>query len=52
MEKMIGFALLLVGSATFAAAGTTPVPEIDATAAGSAIALAAGALVIYRGRCK
>jgi len=50
MQKIIGLMLLVVGSASFAQAVLAP--EIDATSAGSAIALAAGMLLIYRGRRK
>jgi len=51
MQKFIGLALCLIGSAGIAAA-VAGTPEVDATSAGSAIALAAAALLVYRGRRK
>ena len=41
----------MLGASVLAMA-QSPTPEIDATSAGSAIALVAGALLIYRGRRK
>jgi len=46
--KLTGMILLLVGAAMFAFA--TPVPEINAGSAGSAVALLSGALLIIRSR--
>ncbi len=50
MKKAIGFALLLIGASGLAMA--TPVPEIDAGSAGSALTLLAGAVLIIRTRRK
>jgi hypothetical protein len=50
MTKIIGFALLLVGTST--ALMAVAVPEIDATTGGSALAMIAGALLVVRGRRK
>jgi hypothetical protein len=49
---MMKFALILLGTATFAFAGTAPVPEIDGNTAASAVALVSGGLLILRGRRK
>jgi hypothetical protein len=48
MKKLL---LLLVGSATFALAGSV-VPEIDGNSAVSAVAIVSGGLLILRGRRK
>jgi hypothetical protein len=50
MQKMIGYALLVVGASGLAMAFSTP--EINAGSAGSAVALISGALLVYRGRRK
>jgi hypothetical protein len=47
--KTVGFALMFVGAASFAF-GCTPVPEINAGTAGSALTLLSGALLMIRGR--
>jgi hypothetical protein len=52
MRKIIGALLLVVGSATVLMAGTGRVPEIDATAGVTALALIAGAALVIRGRRK
>jgi len=49
--KLMGMALLFVGVASFTFA-LSPVPEIGAGSAGSAVALLAGALLVLRGRKK
>jgi hypothetical protein len=46
--KIVGMMLLLAGAASFAMA--TPVPEVGAGSAGSAVALLSGALLVIRGR--
>jgi hypothetical protein len=51
MCKIFGFMLLAAGASVFAM-GAQPAPEISADSAGSAVALIAGALVVYRGRRK
>ena len=51
MQKILGFMLLAVGASAFAVAGVVA-PEINAASAGSAVALIAGALLVYRGRRK
>jgi len=49
MTRVLGFTLILVGtSAALMAIPATP--EIDATTAGSALALVAGVLLVMRGR--
>jgi hypothetical protein len=48
--KLTGMVLLLVGAATFAFA--SPIPEINAGSAGSALALLSGALLVLRSRKK
>ena len=50
--KFIGMALLLVGVANFAFAGTPAVPEISAVSGVAAITLVSGALLVIRGRRK
>jgi hypothetical protein len=52
MLKLIGFSLLLVGSAGFALAGIITSPEIDGTSAASAIVLLSGGLLVLRARRK
>jgi hypothetical protein len=47
MQKVIGFALLMIGASTFAVAA---VPEVGVGSAGSALALVSGALLVIRGR--
>lgn len=49
MTKVIGFALLLVGSAGCTLAGTVT-PEIDASSGVAAIALLSGGLLVLRSR--
>jgi hypothetical protein len=51
MTKYIGFALLLIGSASVALA-VSPVPEIDPGSGMSALALLSGALLVIRARRK
>ena len=48
--KLSAFVLLVIGMS--GAALATPVPEIDAGSAGSAIALLSGALLMIRARRK
>jgi len=50
MRKLLGISLLVAGSAATALAGLVPVPEVDSASAGAALTLAAGALLILRGR--
>ena len=52
MSKMIGFSLLLAGSASFALAGATVSPEIDGASAVSAVVLLSGGLLVLRARRK
>jgi membrane associated rhomboid family serine protease len=49
MTKAVGFLLLFVGMSSFALAA---VPEVSVGAAGSAIALVSGAVLVIRGRRK
>jgi hypothetical protein len=48
MRKVLGLVLMGIGSGVAATAAI--VPEIDPASAGSAIALLAGAILIFRGR--
>jgi len=48
MRKVL--ALVLIGIGTGVAAMATTVPEIDPASAGSAVALLAGTILIFRGR--
>ncbi len=50
MRKLIGFSLLVIGAAALATAVPVGAPEIDPASGGSALALLAGALVIFQGR--
>jgi hypothetical protein len=50
MQKAVGMMLLVIGTSVTAMAAITP--EIDASSAGSALALISGALLIYKGRRK
>ena len=50
--KIVGMMLLLVGSAGFVMAYTSPVPEIDPSSATTALALLSGAVLVIRGRKK
>jgi len=50
--RMLGMAMLLVGVSGLAFAFATPVPEIDAGSAGTAVALLTGTLLVIRGRRK
>jgi hypothetical protein len=50
MQKVLAYALLIIGASSFAIGG--PVPEIDAASAGSALALLSGAVLVIRGRRK
>jgi hypothetical protein len=52
MSKIIGFSLLLLGSASFAFAGVAVAPEIDGASAASAIVLLSGGLLVLRARRK
>jgi hypothetical protein len=49
MTKIVGFALILVGTSG-ALLAFSAVPEVDAGTGGSALALVAGALLVIRGR--
>jgi MYXO-CTERM domain-containing protein len=49
MKKLIGFALLLAGSAGFLFAGNTA-PEIDPSSGAAALALLSGGLIVLRSR--
>lgn len=48
--KTAGMVLLIVGVSSFCSAGVVVGPEIDASTAGSAIALLSGALLVIRSR--
>jgi hypothetical protein len=50
MTKIAGMMLLLIGISSFAMA--TPTPEISVGAAGNALALLSGAVLVIRGRRK
>lgn len=52
MKNFAGLALLIVGTASFALAGTFQTPEIDAAAGVGALTLLSGALLVIRGRRK
>jgi len=52
MSKIIGFSLLLAGSATVAFAGAIASPEIDGASAVSAVVLLSGGLLVLRARRK
>ena len=49
MQRIIGMVLMLCGISVVALA-QDPVPEVSAASASSALALVAGALLVYRGR--
>jgi LPXTG-motif cell wall-anchored protein len=51
MTKLLGFTMLLMGSAGFAMAGFT-VPEIEPASGIAAVALLSGGLLVLRGRRK
>jgi hypothetical protein len=48
MSKLAGMVLLLIGTAGLVTAAPVIAPEIDATVAGSALALLTGAVLISR----
>ena len=48
--KQFGLAVIMLGCASFAFAGTSVVPEIDANSAVSAVALVSGGLLVLRSR--
>ena len=50
--KLLGFAMIMAASASFAFASAVPVPEIDANSAVSVVALIGGGMLILRGRRK
>ena len=52
MSKIVGFTLLLAGSASFAFAGIIASPEIDGASAVSAVVLLSGGLLVLRARRK
>ncbi|HLG98305.1 MAG TPA: hypothetical protein VKX49_18460 [Bryobacteraceae bacterium] len=53
MRKILGLALLFVGTSVYCVAGlTVAVPEIDSASGGAALALIAGALLVLRARRK
>ena len=52
MRNYVGLALLAIGSAGFAVAGSASVPEIDPAMGVGALALLSGALLVIRGRQK
>jgi hypothetical protein len=52
VSKIIGFSLLLAGSASVAFAGVVTSPEIDGASATSAIVLLSGGLLVLRARRK
>jgi len=49
MKKVIGTILLAMGAASFAAAQTRAVPEVDPGSFASALALLSGAVLVVRG---
>jgi hypothetical protein len=49
--KLLGIFVILLGSASFAFAGTTS-PEIDGNTATAAVALVGGGLLVLRGKRK
>jgi len=48
--KTLATFMLVAGTATFAFAGGTSVPEIDANSAAAAIAIVSGGLLVLRAR--
>jgi len=50
MNRIVALALLLIGAATYSFAPPPAVPEIDAAAGANAVALLAGALLVFRSR--
>ena len=50
--KFLALSLLLLGTTSFALAGTAVAPEIDGASAGSAIVLLSGGLLVLRARRK
>ena len=52
MSKIIGFSMLLAGSASLAFAGIAIAPEIDGASAVSAVVLLSGGLLVLRARRK
>ena len=52
MVRFIGMSMLLIGASALAFAGPASVPEIDASAGASAIALLSGAILVLRSRSK
>ena len=52
MTKITGTILMLLGTAGFAFAGVTTVPEIDPAMGIGALTLLSGALLVIRGRRK
>jgi hypothetical protein len=52
VSKLLGFSLLLGGTASFAFAAAVSAPEIDGASASSAIVLLSGGLLVLRARRK
>jgi hypothetical protein len=52
MTRIVGCAMLLIGAAAFATAGTPQVPEIDPSSGLGVLALLSGGLLVIRGRRK
>ncbi len=52
MLKLIGFSLLVAGTASVALAGVNIAPEIDGASAVSAVVLLSGGLLVLRARRK
>lgn len=50
MIRLFGYAVVFLATASFAMAVPASVPEIDASSAGSAIALLGGGLMVLRAR--
>ncbi len=50
--KALGTLLIMLGTASFAFAGGSVVPEVDGNTAASAVALISGGLLVLRGRRK
>ncbi len=50
--KAFGMIVVMLGTASFAFAGITAVPEVDGNTAAAAVALVSGGLLVLRGRRK
>jgi hypothetical protein len=52
MQKILGLALMMVGTSSALMAGAIAVPEIDASTGASALAILAGGILVLRARRK